>query len=102
EVTTIDKWENLRDLRVVTFESRRSKEITEMIARHGGRLISAPALREVPLSKNAPAVEFARRLGKGEIDVVILLTGVGTRFLGAGLAEVIPKGGLAVGLRSII
>ena len=101
-MTAIDQSGKLRDLRVVTFESRRSKEITEMIARHGGRLISAPALREVPLSQNAPAVEFARRLGKGEIDVVILLTGVGTRFLAAAIAEVMPKESLALALSSII
>ena len=73
-----------------------------MIARHGGELISAPALREVPLSENAPAFEFARRLGQGEIDVVILLTGVGTRFLAAAIVEVMPKESFARALSAII
>src|SRR5688572_8187457 len=98
----MDQSGKLRDLRVVTFESRRSKEIAEMIARHGGELISAPALREVPLSENAPVFEFARRLGKGEIDVVILLTGVGTRFLATAIAEMMPKESLGRALSSII
>ena len=71
----------LSGLCLVTFESRRANEVSELIRRQGGEPISAPALQEVPLSENEPAVEFGRALCRGEIDIVVLLTGVGTRFL---------------------
>ncbi len=77
----------LSGLCLVTFESRRAKEVSELIRRQGGAPISAPALQEVPLSDNEPAVEFARALCRGEIDIVILLTGVGTRFLAQAVFE---------------
>lgn len=89
---------NLSDLRLVTFESRRAKEIADMIRRHGGEAVGAPALREIPLSENEPALEFARRLRDGQIDVVIFLTGVGTRFLSEAIAAVMSKDAFAQAL----
>ena len=77
----------LSGLCLVTFESRRANEVSELIRRQGGEPMSAPALQEVPLSKNEPAVEFARALCRGEIDIVVLLTGVGTRFLAQAVFE---------------
>ena len=41
----------------------------------------APSMREVPIESNAEAVRFIDDLIAGEFDVVILLTGVGTRVL---------------------
>ena len=38
-------------------------------------------MREVPLESNVEALDFADRLVRGEFDIVILLTGVGTRAL---------------------
>jgi uroporphyrinogen decarboxylase len=38
-------------------------------------------MREVPLGRNAAAADFARRLLRGEIDVVLFMTGVGFRYL---------------------
>ncbi|MBM4243302.1 MAG: uroporphyrinogen-III synthase [Deltaproteobacteria bacterium] len=73
--------EPLAGLRVIAFESRRQAELELLLARHGARVITAPALREVPIEANADAVEFVARLERGELDVVILLTGVGTRAL---------------------
>jgi uroporphyrinogen-III synthase len=52
-----------------------------LIANYGGQAISAPALQEVPIESNNDAVAFADALIRGEIDLVILLTGVGTRAL---------------------
>lgn len=74
--------------RVVTFESRRAAEMASLIARHGGAAVSAPALREVPLADNPSALGFARSLASGAFDVVILMTGVGTRAL---VAEIEPE-----------
>lgn len=41
----------------------------------------APSMREVPLESNTEAIAFGDALIRGEFDLVILLTGVGTRTL---------------------
>ena len=66
---------------VVTFESRMSTEITWLIERYGGRPLVAPVLREVPLQDNPVVHEFGARLMAGRIDMLILMTGVGTTIL---------------------
>lgn len=71
----------LKDLTVLTLESRRATEMAELIRRHGGTPVVAPALREVAVDDNRDAFAFLDRLGRGTIDIVILLTGVGTRTL---------------------
>ncbi len=38
-------------------------------------------MREVPLAENPEAVDFAHRVISGQIDIVILMTGVGLRHL---------------------
>ncbi|HEY6361338.1 MAG TPA: uroporphyrinogen-III synthase, partial [Vicinamibacterales bacterium] len=48
----------------------------------------APALREIPLESNPEALAFADGLTRGELDLVILLTGVGTRALLAAVDHV--------------
>lgn len=68
-------------LKVVTFESRMATSMADLVSRHGGVPISAPAVREIPLGDNPAAMEFAGELLAGRIDVVVLLTGVGTRAL---------------------
>jgi uroporphyrinogen-III synthase len=72
---------------VVAFESRRATELANLIRRHGGLPIVAPAMRELPLEENSAAREFLSRLGRGEVVVVVLLTGVGVRTLAAALAK---------------
>ena len=66
---------------VVSFESRRAKEMAALISNLGGKPLVAPSVREVPLEDNPTAFEFAERLLKGQLDGVIFLTGVGTRTL---------------------
>jgi uroporphyrinogen decarboxylase len=68
-------------LHVAAFESRRAKELARLIERHGGHSHVSPSMREVPLDDNTQAIDFAHRLITAEIDVVILLTGVGTKLL---------------------
>ena len=68
-------------LRVLAFESRRAAEMSELIRRNGGNPFVAPSMREAPLESNDEAFAFAERLFLGEFDLVILLTGVGTRAL---------------------
>jgi uroporphyrinogen-III synthase len=45
-------------------------------------------MREVPLESNTEALAFAEKLERGEFDLVILLTGVGTRALLATIERV--------------
>jgi uroporphyrinogen-III synthase len=68
-------------LRVLTLESRRSTEMAALVSNYGGQPLSAPALREVPLDTNTEAFAFVDALLRHEFDLVILLTGVGTRAL---------------------
>jgi uroporphyrinogen-III synthase len=67
--------------RVLTLESRRAAEIATLVTTFGGRPLSAPALREVPLASNTEALAFAAALTGGNFDIVVLLTGVGLRTL---------------------
>lgn len=69
-------------VRVVSFESRRATEMERLIRTYGGDALVAPSMREVPLERNEPALAFARDLLDGRFDMVLFLTGVGTRALG--------------------
>ncbi len=66
---------------VAAFESRMATEITRLIERYGGRPLVAPVLREIPLEDNSAVREFGVRLMAGRIDLLILLTGIGTTML---------------------
>src|SRR5438132_10509443 len=68
-------------LRVAAFESRLAEQMRQLIERYGGRPLVAPSMREVPLEENADVLRFGERLLAGEFDLVIFLTGVGTRFM---------------------
>ncbi len=68
-------------LRVASFESRRADEMANLIAKRGGEPFVSPSMREVALDRNDAAIDFANRLITGGIDVVIFMTGVGTRML---------------------
>jgi uroporphyrinogen-III synthase len=72
---------DLQGLRVVSFESRRAKEMAELIRRYGGEAILAPAMRELPLSEHHAAYDLLPQLESGTIDLLVLMTGVGTRTL---------------------
>jgi uroporphyrinogen decarboxylase len=78
-------------LRVAAFESRMAGPMAELISRQGGVPVEAPSLREIPLGENREAVAFARRLIDGEFDVVLFLTGVGSRYLLDSVAREIPR-----------
>jgi uroporphyrinogen-III synthase len=67
--------------RVLAFESRRAKEMGELIRINGGEPFLAPALVEVPLEHNPEAFAFADRLYTGGFGMMIFLTGVGARLL---------------------
>jgi len=66
-------------LQVLSLESRRAKEMAELIRKQGGEGFVAPSMREAPLESNDEALAAGERLLGGEFDTVIFLTGVGTR-----------------------
>jgi len=68
-------------LRVVSFESRLADQMAQLIERYGGRPLVAPSMREIPLEQNTDVLSFGERLMAGAFPMVILLTGVGTRFM---------------------
>jgi uroporphyrinogen-III synthase len=55
--------------------------MAKLIANFGGEPMLAPSMKEVPLQSNQAALDFAAALLAGRIDIVIFLTGVGTRAL---------------------
>jgi len=66
---------------VLSFESRRAAEMAELIRIKGGEPFVAPALVEAPIEHNQEALHFASQLYAGEFEMVIFLTGVGSRLL---------------------
>jgi len=65
-------------LTVAAFESRMAAEIARLIDRYGGNPLVTPALREIPLDDNSAALKFGVQLTTERVDMLILLTGVGT------------------------
>ena len=73
-------------LQVVSLESRHAAEMARLLERHGCVAVSAPSMREVALADQHEAFAFGQRLLGGEVEVLVLLTGVGTRLLVDALA----------------
>jgi uroporphyrinogen-III synthase len=73
--------------------------MAELIRNYGGEPIVAPSMRELPLDQNTAALEFLRDLEAGKVDVVIFLTGGGTRTLIEAVSSVYPPARVAQALR---
>ncbi|TWU54424.1 Uroporphyrinogen decarboxylase [Rubripirellula tenax] len=68
-------------LQIAALESRRAADMNRMIRRCGGTAHVSPSMREVPIEPNRGAIDFAYRVITGDINIVILMTGVGFRYL---------------------
>jgi uroporphyrinogen-III synthase len=68
-------------LRVAAFESRMAEEMRRLIERYGGHPLVAPSMQEVPLHNNSEVLQLGETLFAGHLDMLILLTGVGTRVM---------------------
>lgn len=68
-------------LRVLSFESRRAKEIAQLISNNGGVPTVAPSTRDVPEEPGEDELRLIRGILAGEFDAVIFMTGVGARAL---------------------
>lgn len=86
-------------LTVAAFESRMAAEITRLIERHGGNPLVTPALREIPLDDNSAALKFGVKLTTERVDLLILLTGVGTTALFDLLKTRFPWSSIAAALK---
>ncbi|MBV9266272.1 MAG: uroporphyrinogen-III synthase [Acidobacteriaceae bacterium] len=87
--------------RVLSFESRRASEMGELIRINGGDPFVAPALVEAPLERNQQVFDFADRLYAGDFEMLILLTGVGTRLMAEVLATRDPQDRFVDALRKV-
>jgi uroporphyrinogen-III synthase len=92
---------NFAGLRVLSLESRRGAEMAKLIASFGGEAIVAPSMREIPLETNTEALAFARALFAGGFDMVIFLTGVGTRALARVVETIFPLDQYLAALREV-
>ncbi len=88
-------------LRVGAFESRLQSEMTRLIENLKGVPTVAPSVREVPLEENKEAFSFGEELMKGDIDMLILMTGVGTRTLVKTLELKYPLAEIIAALKEI-
>lgn len=70
-------------LRVLSFESRMAAEMARLIRRYGGEPLVAPALREIPipLQDNGAVFRLGVKLILHQVDILILMTGVGAKTL---------------------
>jgi uroporphyrinogen decarboxylase len=55
--------------------------MARLIERFGGVAHVSPSMREVPLRDNPEAADFANQLITGQIDIVIIMTGTGFKYL---------------------
>ncbi len=81
----------LAGLRVAIFESRMAEATADMIRKHGGIPLLAPALREIPLGDSPEVAAFADELTSGGFDAVIFETGVGVRYLAQAIETRLPR-----------
>jgi len=99
---TSEPKKNFAGLRVLSLESRRGAEMAKLIASHGGKAEVARSMREIPLETNTEALAFGRKLFAGEFDMVIFLTGVGTRALARVVETIYPLDRYLAELRKIV
>jgi len=79
------------NLRVLSLESRRSREMSQLIANNGGQPTVVASTREVPSGPNEEESAFAAGLLQGQFPVVIFMTGVGTRALAQAIEGTCPR-----------
>lgn len=81
----------LAGLKVAIFESRHAHTLSGLVKLQGGIPLAAPSMKEVPLGENKEVFDFAGPFFKNEVQLLLLLTGVGTRALISVLETRFPK-----------
>ncbi|HXT16151.1 MAG TPA: uroporphyrinogen-III synthase [Gemmatimonadaceae bacterium] len=92
---------SLHGITVAHFEARHEAELNGLIARHGGVPRAAPALSETPIAAGEKELAVFDGLASGAFDVVVLLTGGGTRRLFEEAARAWRLGAVMSALRRV-
>jgi uroporphyrinogen-III synthase len=88
---TQSRSEGFCGLRVLALESRRAREMAQLIEKNGGHAFVVPSTQEVAAGSNTEVLNFTSALLEGRFDAVIFLTGVGTRILSQQAQAVCPQ-----------
>ena len=91
----------LEGLTVLSLQCRHADQLVKLIENEGGIAINAPSMREVPIQENPAAYAFSEEILSGGYDVVIFLTGVGTRMLFDAASKKYPREQLAAALSKV-
>lgn len=83
------------------FESRQADILKQVLEKNGAQVLSAPSVQEIPYEQNPEAFAFAEKLLAGKIDMVVFMTGVGTRYLMQVLEKKFNKSEVVEALRKI-
>jgi len=94
--------EGFGNLRVLSLESRKSREMGLLITNHGGQATVVASTRDVPSGPNAEESAFAQGLVQGQFQVVIFMTGVGTRALAQAIEPACPRESLVAALNKLV
>ena len=78
-------------LRVLALESRRQREMAQLINNNGGEPMVVASTRDVPIEHNPEINQFVSALLAEKFQVVIFLTGVGARALVQAAEAVCPR-----------
>lgn len=89
-------------LRVLSFESRRAREIAQLIQHSGGVPLVAPSTREIPENQPAPnedEAQLIRGILEHKFDAIIFTTGVGSKALIDAAQAIAPREQFLTALR---
>jgi len=75
--------------------------MAELVRRYDGEPIVAPSMREVPFRENRAALELLPQIEAGRFDMLILMTGVGTRALNEILLTQFAQQRIVAGLKQL-
>jgi uroporphyrinogen-III synthase len=94
--------DRLSGRRVALFESRFKDEFANLLRKQGAEPLVGPTMVEAPLELGDELREFASALRAGQIDALLVLTGVGNRKLATLLEPIMDKGELRDLLNAIV
>lgn len=86
-------------LRVLALESRRQREMAQLISNNGGQPMVVASTRDVPIEHNPEINQFVSALLAGKFQILIFLTGVGARALVQAAEAVCPREQFAEALK---
>ena len=84
---------------IVLLESRMASEMADLVRRHGGKPLSAPAMQELPLPESRAVQDAIEHVIGDRFLMVVFLTGVGARALIDAADHLGRKQALVEGLR---